>query len=100
MDVPRHLWQADHSLDRLTIEVVFETSGVLEMRAHGRARTARKNLWTYAESFPQSSNDLSAGDAVHHLALAVIQDRPRTAHLLGLSLRGGSMWDEEELPFR
>lgn len=98
MKIPGHLWQADHSLDRLLLEVRFDTPGEVFLSAHGRSNTAAKDLWRYSELFDGTPNDLSAGDAIHHLALAVLQDRPRTEHLLALALRGGTIWSEEELP--
>lgn len=99
MDVPGHLWQSDHRLDELELKVKFERDGTMRLLAFGRSQTSRKPLWSYHEDFALDGNDLSIGDAVHHLALCVTQDRPRTNHLLRMSMTGGSIWSEAELPF-
>lgn len=71
------------------------------LEVHGRSRTKRGNLWTYAESFPDersSSQGYGVGDALHHIALVCIQDTPNTMDRLDFALSGGVTWWQGELP--
>jgi len=43
-------------------------------------------------------NDLAPVDALHHLALVVMQDRPITLSALEHGLRGGRLYEEPQLP--
>lgn len=99
MKTPGHLWQPDHVLEAFTIKVNFEREGLMLLTSTGRASTSRKDLWRYREEFSYPLDSLRCADAVHHLAIAVIQDRPRTDHLMHQALRGGSAFEDVQLPF-
>lgn len=66
----------------------------------GRSETKRANLWTYQELFtPELDQEkgYSAADALHHVALVCIQDRPNSLERLQFALRGGIAWSQEEI---
>lgn len=62
----------------------------------GRSSTKRASLWTYSETFPEASpgQDFMPTDALHHLALIAIQDRPDTQARLEHLLHGGRLYEE------
>jgi hypothetical protein len=99
MKTPGHLWAPDHPLEAFTMKVNFEREGLMLLTSTGRSSTCRKDLWRYREEFSYPLDQLKAADVVHHLALAVIQDRPRTDALLHQALRGGSAFEDVPLPF-
>lgn len=97
-------WHVNHTLE--TVEITLwlpgpDDVGVTSMRAAGRASTRRANLWTYQEHFEPDvdrEKGYGIGDAVHHVALVCLQDRPNTLERLNFALRGGLAWHQDELP--
>lgn len=93
-----------HRLEEVQITLYLpgeHDSGVTSMRVAGRASTKRANLWTYQEHFDPSldaEKGYSVSDAVHHVALVCLQDRPNTLARLDFALRGGLSWSQDELP--
>lgn len=99
MDIPRSEWQVRHRLTRLELVLDFAPGSDITLKAIGRAATTTRALWTLAESWGPSQGDLAPHDAIAHLALVVLQDHPNNIDRLNLALRGGSLWDEPELPW-
>lgn len=89
----------DHRLDRLDLTLAWPQAGVTELQAVGRSSSRRRALWTYTEGFGPANSDLAPHDAAAHLLLICQQDRPRTRALLDFALRGGSLWEDQELPW-
>lgn len=99
MKTPGHLWQPKHHLETFHINVRFTPDNEVILAASGRTPAQRKDLWKYRETFTWPDDQLTVTDAIHHLALAVVQDRPSSDHLLHLALRGGSAFEDVPLPF-
>lgn len=97
-------WHVAHELDRVEITLYLpkdpqDRSAVMQVA--GRASTRRANLWTYQELFDPSidtEKGYGIGDAVHHVTLVCLQDRPNTLERLNFALRGGLAWHQDELP--
>jgi len=68
--------------------------------ARGRSSTQRNDLWVHHDQWSMATrgNDLAPVDALHHLALVVMQDRPITLSALEHGLRGGRLYEEPQLP--
>lgn len=102
-NVPRHLWAVKHSLDRVEFRLDLPNRGTgaaAELRAEGRSLTKRDALWTYAESFDPSvahEKGYEAHDAIAHIALVCLQDRPTGLSGLNFALRGGVAWESDTL---
>lgn len=99
----RHLHAVQHRLDRVEITLNLATSaidGSMGLQVVGRAQSKRAALWTYHESF-HPEQDLekgySLGDAVHHVTLVCVQDRPSSLDRLDFALRGGLSYGEQTL---
>lgn len=93
-----------HKLATVTITLHLPTransfTGVV--RAEGRAQSKRDNLWSVSEEFTEAAqiNGMSMTDAVHHLALIAVQDRPDTQDRFEYYLRGGQHYKTPPLPF-
>lgn len=99
MKTPGHLWQPDHTLEQFNVKLSFAQEGRLMLLANGRSTSQRKDLWRYQEILTSPLDDLRMADVIHHLSLAVIQDRPRSDALLHQALRGGSAFEDVPLPF-
>lgn len=98
----RH-WAVIHRLHRVdfTLELpTTQTEGASSISAVGRSNTKRSALWTYAEEFDpvlSTEKGYEAHDAIAHIALACVQDRPTSAGQLKFALSGGVAWDEDTL---
>lgn len=70
------------------------------MRASGHSDTRRAALWHYHEAF-DSTIDAEKGygvaDALHHVALVALQDRPSSLDRLQFSLSGGLAWEQGQM---
>jgi len=99
MDIPQTEWMVRHTLDRITLELEFPRHGETVLKASGYSATKRGRLWHLEERWGAVQSDLPAHDAIAHLALVCLQDRPRSEEQLGRSLRGGALWEEVELPW-
>lgn len=102
-NVPGHLWNAQHKLERVSFTLNLQdmlSIGEVGLHAHGEASTARHHLWNYEEVFDDLSQPIkgySAADALHHIALVAMQDRPVRLDDLELALRGGVSWSQPPL---
>lgn len=69
------------------------------LEAQGRASTQRSSLWSVSETWTWAEQrcGLEPTDALHHLALVVVQDRPSSQDHLEASLTGNG-WEQLELP--
>jgi hypothetical protein len=99
MKTPGHLWQPDHVLEAVNIRLHLPKTGDVVFSSSGRSSTSSRDLWSYREVFDAPVRDLEVSDVVHHLVVAVLQDRPRNKGLLDLALRGGSAFEDTPLPF-
>lgn len=71
-----------------------------EMRAAGYSDTKRAALWHYHEAFDHvldAEKGYGVGDALHHVALVALQDRPNSLDRLEFALRGGLAWEQAPL---
>lgn len=62
--------------------------------------TRRDSLWTYAETFDPSvahEKGYEVHDALAHIALVCLQDRPTGLSGLNFALRGGVAWECDTL---
>lgn len=102
-NLPHKAFAVSHQLTRVdfTLELPLSiTGGECSISAVGRASSKRTALWTYAETFePLTSKEkgYEPHDALAHIALACLQDRPTSSNLLHFALSGGVSWDEETL---
>lgn len=64
--------------------------------AVGRSSTKRASLWTFHETYAQASpgHGMMPTDALHHLALIAMQDRPDTQARLEHFLQGGRLYED------
>lgn len=92
-----------HQLETVTIKVTlpqrrngYQTS----LTAHGEASGKRAPLWTIREQWgaDEIERGLQAGDAVAHLLLTALQDRPNCQSGMEASLIGEG-WEDVPLPF-
>lgn len=97
------MWQPpNHRLERVEITLVLPDEARrtdVTIRAAGRASTRRADLWTYQETldaWPDVEKGYGAGDALNHIALVCMQDRPNTLDRLQFALRGGLAWEQGE----
>lgn len=98
------MWNVSHNLESVELTLWMpkpDESDAHSIRAAGRASTKRANLWTYQETFDDAlsaEKGYSAADALHHIALVCMQDRPNSLERLNFALRGGLAWHQDELP--
>lgn len=72
----------------------------VNLRVAGRSVTQRADLWTYEEAFgPDSYSEQGYGpsDALAHIALVAIQDRPNSLARLHFALNGGLSWEQQQM---
>lgn len=98
MEVPGPEWAPKHKLQRVTIVVIYGDDGEATVTVTGGAETKRTSLWSYAETMTGSRQVLAVPDVVHHVTVAVHQDRPTSQDALRRSLMGGITWEKPELP--
>lgn len=100
---PRNEWAVTHRLETVRFNLNLYDFGdgpEQSLTVHGGSATKRTSLWTYAEHFDdETSRDkgYSVGDALHHIALVAIQDRPSRLQDLELALKGGVSYGQEPL---
>jgi hypothetical protein len=100
---PRHLWNAQHELQTVTFHLNFYDHGdgpEQSLSAHGRTDTKRSALWSYNEHFGPAEDmerGYSAADAIHHIALVAVQDKPAHLSQLNIALRGGVSWGQDPM---
>lgn len=99
------MWQPPrHQLDRIEVTVRLPDEPdptSTSIAVHGRSSTKRSDLWTYQEYFDDTvtaAKGYGVGDALHHIVLVCMQDRPNTLERLQFSLRGGIAYEQGELP--
>lgn len=90
----------EHKLEYVLLRLVLPLrSNDYESRvtAFGHSQTKRGFLWSFSESWAHDmkGDEYGPADAVHHLALVALQDRPTTSSALELSLRGGNDTSEQ-----
>lgn len=101
--IPGYLHNARHQLDQVDFRLHLPPSlleGPTGLSATGRSATSRTALWTYQEEFDVDTTPekgYEAHDAIAHICLVAIQDRPSSVHSLNLALRGGVAWSQDEL---
>nr|CRY97735.1 hypothetical protein [uncultured prokaryote] len=92
-----------HKLDRVELALNLATSaidGSIGLQVVGRAQTKRAALWTYHESFAEDvtlEKGYGIGDALSHIGLVVVQDRPDSVERLDFALKGGLAYGERSL---
>lgn len=92
-----------HTLDRVQTTLYLPQrvgSHEYSIRAVGISPMKATPLWTYQEAFDpdlEEEKGYSAADALHHIALVTIQDRPRTLKNLEFALRGGIAWEQGQM---
>lgn len=97
---PHHV---QHKLQAVEFRLVLPNlagSTPATIRASGRSDTKRGDLWTYVEAFDEEidrAKGYGAADALHHISLVALQDRPNTMDRLDFALRGGLAWHQESL---
>lgn len=100
---PSHLFAVRHTLDRVELHLDLRDplgDGETGIRAVGRSETKRSALWTYQETFLRGDllvKGYSAADALHHIALVCVQDRPSSLERLDFALQGGLSYTQDEL---
>ena len=70
------------------------------MRATGYSDTKRAALWNYHEAFDSvldNEKGYGVADALHHVALVALQDRPNSLDRLQFALRGGLAWEQSQM---
>lgn len=98
-----HPFRPIHRLHSIEARLVLPVEGepqAFGLAVHGRSETKRGNLWSYQELFtPELDHQkgYSVADALHHVALVCIQDRPNSLERLNFALRGGLAYHEDEM---
>lgn len=77
----------DHKLERVRFTLHLplpHNENVTSLTVLGESSTARTSLWSVSESWTAEEQcaGLQPADAVHHLALIALQDRPRSQEAL------------------
>lgn len=96
-------WNVKHELDRVELHLDLRDplgDGEQGIRAVGRSEHKRTALWVYQETFVPGdflAKGYSAADALHHIALVCVQDRPSSLERLDFALRGGLSYAQDEL---
>lgn len=90
-----------HELEsiRLTLYLPTVSNGrTTKLEAHGRASTQRGSLWNVQETWSRDEIErgYQASDAISHLVLVSLQDRPTTQRQLELGLTGQG-WEQLQL---
>ena len=97
--VPPSEWHPNHKLEKVTLTLRWLDDGTTELRAEGWATTKVRRLWVYGEDFDAGAHDMAPHDVAAHILLCCHQDKPNTMDRLLFSLRGGLLWEDQELPF-
>lgn len=67
---------------------------------NGRSLTRRANLWSYHEVFDTElcvEKGYGVADALHHIALVCLQDKPSSLERLNFALAGGLAYTQDPL---
>lgn len=97
-------WNVSHKLESVDFTLYLprpDEWADVSIKAVGRASTRRAALWVYQETFNDELDAVKGygpADAIHHIGLVAMQDRPNTLERLNFALSGGLSWCQDELP--
>jgi hypothetical protein len=100
--MPHPIWgPPDHELETVTITLTLGTrrnGRHTKVQAHGSSSTRRVPLWSVSEAWTSGEVQagLQPGDAIHHIALVALQDRPTSQNHMERSLMGEG-WEQLSL---
>lgn len=96
--------KATHKLDTVTIKLWLPTAASdwkSKMLATGDTYTHKRALWSHCEMWgdPLEVAGMTMTDAVQHVALIAVQDRPASQEMFDYYLRGGKQFEEQQQLF-
>lgn len=91
----------NHKLDTVSIKLWLPTAASnwqSKLLVMGDTYTQRSSLWSHCEmwSDPLEVTGMTMTDAVHHIALIAVQDRPTTQEMFDFHLHGGAQYGEQQ----
>lgn len=97
-------WKVNHQLESVELTLWLpkpDEYADVTIKAVGRASTKRAALWVHQELFNDeldAQKGYGPADALHHILLVAMQDRPNSVERLNFALSGGLTWCQDELP--
>lgn len=91
-------------LEAVTISVMLPTRAnnwESTMFVTGSSSLKRGTLWSHSEQWadPLEVTGYTIQDAVSHVTMIALQDKPYTQEMFDYALRGGKLYEEPPLPF-
>lgn len=96
--------QTQHHLSTVTIKLWLPSRAndwKSQILATGEAATKRSALWSHSERWPDPLEvvGMTMTDAVSHLALIAVQDRPASQDMFEFHLKGGKQYEDQQSLF-
>lgn len=94
----------NHKLDTVTVKLWLPTAASSwrsKLLATGDSYTTKHQLWSHCEmwSDPLEVTGMTMSDAVNHVTLVALQDRPASQEMFDFHLHGGKQYEEQQQLF-
>ena len=96
-NVDRTEWMVRRELDSIEVEIRLSGIRVKRVKAIGRCRTKKDNLWVHDIPVDENASWVEVANLVGHIVLGTLQDHPTTQEHADAAALGGEVVDQLNL---